>query len=370
MSRLRVLHVIPDLVPGGAQRLVVDLLEAFDRERFEVAAVSLYAESGKPLEREARDKRLPVYYLNKHRGLDLGVAPQLYRLFRAYRPDVVHTHRYALRYALPPTILCRIRGRVHTLHNLAQREVDWMGKPIRWLAFRWGSLLPVCLCQETARSAQTLYGYGMRVAVVHNGIPTARFVSAGRPTSDQRRDITILHVGRFSPQKNHRLLIQAFAVASEELPGMQLWLVGDGHLRVPTEELVSSCRMQRRILFLGERTDVPALLSESDMFVLSSDYEGVPLSVLEAMAAGRPVVSTNVGGIPEIVDHGVTGLLVPPGEPQALAQAILLLARNPELRCQMGQAGQRVAIERFDIAQTARGYEALYLKLMSERGRA
>ncbi len=151
---------------------------------------------------------------------------------------------------------------------------------------------------------------------------------------------------------------------------MELWLVGDGPLRPVVEKTVVEMGLEGRVLFLGVRNDVPKLLACSDVLVLSSEYEGAPLTVLEARQAGKPVIATAVGGVPELVEDGVTGILAPPRNPEALAQGILRLAKDADLRQRMGKAAQQWALERFDIARTAREYEALYLRLLREWGRA
>ena len=150
---------------------------------------------------------------------------------------------------------------------------------------------------------------------------------------------------------------------------MKLWLVGDGPLRPAVEKAIVKMGLERKVLFLGIRDDVPKLLAASDLFVLSSDYEGVPLAVLEAMAAGKPVVATAVGGVPELIEDGKTGILVPPRNPETLAKGILRLVKDADLRQRMGKAARERAQERFDISRTAREYETLYLRLLKECGR-
>lgn len=369
-EKIRVLHIIPNFGPGGAERLVVDLMQAADKERFEVAAVSLYPESGTILEREIRAKGLKVYYLGKHKGLDLRMIPRLYRLFRAFRPNVVHTHLYVLRYVLLHALFCRIPVRVHTVHSVAPKEVDRVGKLVQWFAFRLGGVVPVGISQMVASTIKNLYGRSIFVPVIYNGIPTGRFVS-GVINADikKNRELILLHVGRFASAKNHQFLIEAFAIAFKEVPQMRLWLVGDGPLRPAVESRIRELGLEEEVSFLGIRDDIPELLAEADIFVLPSDWEGVPLTVLEAMAAGKPVIATAVGGVPELVEDGVTGILVPPRDARALAQEIIRLARDPDLRRAMGEAGQKKAVERFDISRTARGYEDLYVKLLMEGGR-
>lgn len=364
--RLRILHIIPNFGPGGAERLVVDLMEAMDKERFEVAAVSLYPPSDTILEKEIEQKGLNVFFLHKRKGLDLKIVPSLFQVILSFRPHVVHTHRYALRYAFLPTLLGRVPIRVHTLHNVAQNEVDAVGKWVHRLAFRWLGVVPVSISSAVAETVKMLYGSSLNTPVIYNGIPTSRFLSV-RLATIPREKLRLLHIGRFAPQKNHLLLLEGYARALAEYPSMELWLVGDGSLQEEVEKQVQLKGLQEYVKFLGLRKDIPELMNQSDVLLLPSDWEGVPLVVLEAMTAGKPIIATQVGGVPELVEEGVTGLLVPPRDPDALAAAILRLAREPKLIEQMGQAGRRRALERFDIHRTAGAYEELYLKLFEAK---
>lgn len=364
--KVKVLHIIPNFGSGGAERLVVNLMEAIDKEQFEVAAVSLYPESGTILEREMRKKGHKVYYLNKHRGPDLRMVPKLYHLFKVFRPDVVHTHCYLLRYTLLPTLFCKIPGRVHTVHSIAQKEVDWIGKLVHQTAFRMGGVVPVSISQEVANTVRALYGTAIRTPVIYNGIPTGRFdFGAERDGAEEKRDIVLLHIGRFAPEKNHLMLLEAFSLAVKECSTMQLWLVGEGLMQSAVKRYVKEKGLEEKVLFLGIQDDVPELLAECDIFVLSSNWEGMPLTVLETMASGKPLIATAVGGVPELVEDGVTGILVPPCDSEALAQEILHFARDPVLRQRMGQEAHKRANKNFDISQTARKYEVLYLKLLN-----
>jgi len=367
-KRIKVLHVIPNFGAGGAERLVLDLMEEMDHEKFEVAAVSLYPETGTVFEDEIRKKGLRVFYLDKHKGLDLTMIPKLGKVFKHYKPDVVHTHLYVLRYTVLPSLLCRVPVCVHTVHTLAQNEVGWAGRFINKMCFRFGNVVPVSISREVATSVRRVYGAKIRTPVIYNGVKTTLFSSnSGVEQCKERGETVIVHVGRFEPPKNHRLLLEAFSVASSKCSKLKLWLVGDGKLRSSVKEMVQNLGLRDRVLFLGTRSDIPKLMACSDIFVLSSKWEGLPLVVIEAMAAGKPVVATAVGGVPELVENGLTGLLVPSDNANALAEALLLLAEDPELRQVMGQKGQKKAIDRFDISRTAREYEALYCKLLEER---
>lgn len=367
-NKIKVLHIIPDFGTGGAERLVVDLMDYADKKQFEVATVSLYPEKGTILEKEIRKKELKVYYLDKHLGLDLSMISKLYRLFCFFRPDIVHTHRYVLRYSLLPTIFCKIPVRVHTVHNIAQKEVDMAGKFVHKIAFCLAGVVPVSISKEVANTVQMLYGKRIKTPIIYNGVPTLKFSSTQKKNSGN--NIILLHIGRFAPQKNHKLLIEAFSIAVKECSNLRLWLIGDGKLKADIESMVKKNKLEQYVSFLGALPNVNGLLKKCDVFILSSDWEGVPLAIIEAMASGKPVIATAVGGLPELVEDGVTGILVPPGDAKLLADAILRLTHHHELRLSMGIAGQKRAIEYFDITNCVRAYETLYHKLLEEKYKA
>lgn len=367
--KIRVLHVIPSLATGGAERLVVNLLKALDKNKFEVAACSLYSETGTPFVQELKQHGIPVYCLGKHKGLDLRMMPRLYRLFRTFKPDIVHTHLSVLRYVLLPAALCRIPARFHTVHNIAQKELDDVGKVVHHLAFHMRKVVPISISQEVARTMRILYN--AQTPIIYNGIPVEQFQGPEGTRSFRRNkeglkksDVVFLHVGRFSLQKNHRLLIEAFEQAIKKSSDLKLLLVGDNELRSDIEKLVKEKYLDQSIRFLGLRQDIPELLTACDIFVLSSDWEGLPMTILEAMAAGRPVIATAVGGVPELVKNGATGLLVPAQNARALSQAMVRLANSPSLRKTMGEQGQKRVLERFDINLIAKQYERLYLETL------
>jgi len=364
--KLHVLHIIPNLGTGGAERLVVNLVKSFDKDRFDVAVCILYPKSGTTFEKHLEKSEIPIYYLGKHKGLDLRMIPRLYRLFQDFKPLSVQ------RYALIPLILCRIPARFHTVHSIAQKEVDAPGKIVHRLAFHMGGVIPVSISQEVARTVEKLYK--VRTPIIYNGIPTKHFQSTEEARSIWRKkegikssEVVFLHIGSFSPQKNHRLLVEAFAQATKKRSDLKLLLVGDGELRPDIEKIVREKRLEQNIHFLGLRQDISELLSACDIFILSSNYEGVPMTILEAMAAGKPVIATAVGGVPEVVKDGISGLLVPPQDIQALSNAMVRLADDSSLREGMGKEGRKRALEWFDINLIVRQYEELYLKVLGDK---
>jgi len=361
-------------VVGGAERLVVHLVEHLSRERFAPVCVCLESPLGTHYEARVRASGAPLHFLGKGASASGSgsVLRQLNALFRQYRPAVAHTHIIGLNYAYPLMLRYRTPARVHTVHNLAQREVGVrVGAWVRTLAFRYrfGGVVPVAVADEVRATIQQLYGYP-DPPLIPNGIPTDEY-APDPDTRAQWRQVhgiephaTVLtHVGRFAPPKNHALLIEAFAQVRADAP-LYLLLVGGGELENAVREQVAALGLQERVRFLGVRADVADILRASDVFVLSSDYEGNPLSVLEAMAAGLPVVSTAVGGVPELVQDGATGLLVTAGDAHALAEAIVQMGRDPMRRAVMGDAARQTALQRFDVRVMSRAYAALYQQLL------
>jgi glycosyltransferase involved in cell wall biosynthesis len=176
-------------------------------------------------------------------------------------------------------------------------------------------------------------------------------------------------VGRFAPQKNHALLLKAFALGPASNSNAHLVLVGAGALQGQLEAQAKNLGLARQVHFLGLRTDVPDVLGAMDVFVLSSDYEGNPLSIMEAMASGLPIVSTAVGGVPDLFESGKEGLLVQPRNALGLAKSMVSLLRDREARQSLGTAAARRAREKFDVSTMVQAYETLYESLAGQEHR-
>jgi len=262
---------------------------------------------------------------------------------------------------------------LHTLNNVAEHETDAFGRALQWFAFR-GLVLPVAVSREVAASVKRVYGVECN-AMVPNCIPVENYrrslADRVRWREKERFDceaILFTCVGRLEPQKNPLLLVQAFAALNN--PRIHLIMLGEGSLR---EQLVAYIRehgLERRVHLLGKRNEVPECLAASDVFVLSSNWEGNPLAVMEAMAAGLPVVSTAVGGVPELVESGQQGILVPPGDCAAFAEAMRTLLNDPEKRTAMANAARVRATAAFNVERMAQGYERIYRAALVTSGRA
>jgi glycosyltransferase involved in cell wall biosynthesis len=316
---------------------------------------------------------------------DLTTLWVLTRWIRRERFSIVHCHstkagllgRFAARIAGVPGIVFTVHGWPFTgwWHPFIRVTVAPAERVAAWL-----STAIICVCEyDRARALSMGIAGPEKVHVIHNGVAPERWFPAPRsaqpappagiqashrhdgqaPVNGARR---VVSVGRLTAQKDLVTLLQAW----RHVDGPhRLALVGDGPSRPDLEQMIEHAGLAGRVDLLGARDDVPAILREADLFVLSSRWEGLPLAVIEAMMSGLPVVATAVGGVPEEVVEGETGLLVPPGDPQALARALSQLLNDEGLRRRAGAAGQRRALEYFTEARMVRQTAEVYEHVLS-----
>jgi glycosyltransferase involved in cell wall biosynthesis len=370
MKKIKVVHIVPTLSPGGAERVAVHIVTGLNRQRFEAVVVSLWGRLECDLDRLLEEAGVEVRYLGKTPGFDYRMYSRLHRVLRDSRPDIVHTHIQVLRYALPSMLLLKHASLLHTVHNLAEREVEPRARWIQGYAFNHG-VVPVPVAEKVAVSLKRLYGI-QQCPVIPNCIPVDYYACPQTPRRVWRasegfadQDILFVCVARFAPQKNHTLLLRAFAQGPASDPNAHLVLIGDGVLQEQLEAQAKDLGLGSQVHFLGLRADIPDALGAMDVFVLSSNWEGNPLSVIEAMAAGLPIVSTAVGGVPDLFDSGKEGLIVQRGDIQGFSNSMAYLSRNREARLSMGIAAARRARENYDVSIMVQAYEELYEDLVN-----
>ena len=212
-----------------------------------------------------------------------------------------------------------------------------------------------------------------RIWVIRNGVSVKKFQPSPNRMKIRERmgydddEVLIAAVGRLVPVKNHKMLIQGFSHVARKLPNVRLLVVGDGPLRGELQRLCSDVEVQSKVEFLGVRMDVPEILQGTDIFALTSISEGMSNTVLEAMSTALPVVATNVGGNSELVEGGVTGILVESKNASALAKALEGLVRDPERRKEMGRRGREKVKEKFNLETMVSEYEGIYRQLVGRR---
>lgn len=358
MKKCKVIQVLPDIGAGGAERLVLDIAKHLDKKRYEVKSVSLYSkEHCAGIYRDFGEKNgIEILYLDKKPGLDFSVVRKLKKLYAREKPDVVHSHLYAAIYSVWPAVRCGVGVRLHTVHNVAAKELPGSHQKLMRLAYRRGWSTPVAISDIIRDSVCAAYGLAPQaVPRINNGVDTRRFAGAPIP----HEGVQLINVARFTEQKNHRLLLDAFAQAKKQVENIRLCLVGDGELRPQIEARIDELELARDVVLAGVSGDVERFLHESDAFVMSSDYEGLPLSVMEAMSAGLPVVSTRAGGVPNILEEGANAFMVGVGDCDALADRICRIARSPETRRAFGARSRELSAA-FDVREMVRRYEVLY----------
>ncbi len=367
------LEVLASLGRAGAERVAVSLATGLDRRRFEVEVAALYDPRADGFEPVLAERGVRTHHLGKRRGLDLRMVPRLIGVMRGFAPAIVHTHSYVLRYAWPANAAAGGGPIVHTVHNLARREVDRVGRLLQRAAFRRG-VRAVAVGREVARSIREYYGIEP-AAVIPNGVELESFRAAPpgaewkRAHGFQEADRLVISVARLDPQKNPLGLIEAFAKGLAGDPAWHLLLVGQGRLEAAAAGQAERLGIARRVHFLGRRSDVPELLAAGDLFALAADWEGLPVAVIEAMAAGLPVAATAVGGVGELVEEGITGYLAPAGDMAALGDRLAALARDPGGRAELGRCGRERA-GRYGLDRMVQSYAALFERVAGGEGSA
>ena len=371
-KQINVTHIVPHLRNGGAEHMAVHLMTGLDRTRFKTSAIVLGRRCGSSLEEILDGSDVRTIYLDKQGGFDPRMFWRAGQALRQLRPTVVHTHVHVLRYVLPQLLLRKPRAVVHTVHNIAEQEVEPRAQWLQGVAFRSG-VIPVSVAQEVASSLERRYRVS-NSEVIPNCIPVRRYQLSKEVRERWRRnagidstDTVFTCVALFREQKNHRRLLRVFKAGPGSHSSAKLLLVGAGPTEESIRQLAEHYGLGDRVRFLGLRDDIPEVLRASDVFVLSSDYEGNPLAVMEAMAAGLPVVSTRVGGVPELVAHGKDGLLVDSANEMEFKEALQLLLDRPEVRINMGLSAARHAEEKFDLYSMVLAYERLYMSVCGVR---
>jgi sugar transferase (PEP-CTERM/EpsH1 system associated) len=361
---IRVVHLVRRLDLGGLEMVVLNLVRGADRERFEPRVICL-GPRGAIADRFDRIG-VPVESLEA-RGRAAAIVQLARRLWRL-RADVLHTHNPAphLVGAVART-LARVPVLVHTKHG---RNYPEDRRAV--LANRWASLntdAVIAVSEDAAGVARTIERVpASKVRVIHNGIDLTSFPAPERRGGEGvGRAVT---VARLHAVKDQATLLRAARRIADARPGFRLALVGDGPEREGLERLRRELALEEIVRFHGHRDDVRTLLLESDLFMLSSVSEGLSLTLLEAMAAGLPVIATDVGGNREVVTHGETGFLVAPASPEAVASATLSLLDDPARAQAMGRSGRRRVEQVFDLRVMVRRYEALYLELIGPKAKS
>ncbi len=367
MRRIRIAQLITELHPAGAERVVYELARRLDRERFEVGVIAL--RGGEVAGWLAR-AGLPVEVLDICCRVDAPSFARLVRLLRRWRVDILHTHLFhADLVGRPAAWLAGVRHLVHTVHVAEARFRPWQYAFARMTAGACEKI--VCVSESVKDHHRRRAGLpDARYRVIHNGVDASAYACdiAARRRLRQRWSLPddrplLAFVGRLDAQKGVNVLLGALSHLGARGDAVDIVVAGDGPQRDLVETYVRFGEGGSRCRHLGYVGDVRSVLSAADVLVLPSLWEGFGLAAAEAMAAGLPVIASDVPGLREVVSPGETGLLVPPGDVAALAMAIEQLVTRPPLREKLGEAGRVRVIDRFSLDSSIRAHERLYAEV-------
>jgi glycosyltransferase involved in cell wall biosynthesis len=370
---LRVMFLITSMPVGGAEMLLVNLIRRLDRDHFLPSLCCL--KSLGPLG-ETLAGEIPTFHDLIGGKYDVRVVSRLAKLFRQQRIDAVVTvgagdkmfwGRLAARRARVPVVLC-------ALHSTGWPDAIGRLNRCRLLT-RWTDAFVGVAAAHGRHLIEQERFPADKVRVIPNGVDIARFQpladrGALRRTLGLKPDAPVAGiVAALRPEKNHELFLRAAARVRSQFVAAQFLIIGDGSERAGLERLTTELGLNEAVHFLGTRADIPQLLAALDVFVLTSKIEANPVSILEAMAAGKPVIAPRVGSIDESVIDGQTGFLMPPDDERQVAERLGELFADPELALRLGRAGRAAVVARWSLERMVQGYQQLLSEVYDRKCR-
>lgn len=369
MSRpLRILHLTASLYTGGAERLILGLVRQLNRTEFDVhlCAIGRFGQDSMLGDFQQLDR--PIHLIPIQRFYDPRILVALVQYVRHHQIDLIHTH---LLYA---DILGRLVGQLLGLPVVSTLQNDPTDSRNTRLDKRWLSRLTahfttthlVTVSNEIRQRFIAAWQVKEeRISTIYNAVQMQPFLAIPvlTPAEPIASPLTITTIGRLEAQKGQHLLLAAAKQVLAQFANVCFLFVGQGPLDEQLQTQAAQLGIADRVEFAGLRRDIPTILAQSDIFVLPSLWEGLPLAAIEAMAAARPVILTDVGGNRELITHEQEGLLIPPNDCVALTAALLGLLHSPEKRQKLGEQARAHARQHFHIDIITRQYEALYRAL-------
>ena len=369
-ASIRVLYFITELNIGGAESALARTVTRLSKDRFNVLVACLRG-SGM-VAKKIKASGIPVVDLKARGKWDMRAIYQFLCLLRREHIQLLHSYMFHANF------LGRLLGRLARIPIIvsAERTMEQESKARLWANRATAPLADriTAVSEAVRKFAHEQIGIdGQKLVTIYNGVDLSDYqanINAEKVRSSLGIDSSSIVIGtisRLEKVKGIPYLLQAFAQILLIYPSSFMLIVGNGAERKALEALAQNLGISSRVIFTGDRSDIPALLAIMDIFVLASLFEGLPNAVLEAMAMGKPVVATTVGGTPEVVKDGVTGLLVPPRDPDALAQAINALLSDQDRSQAMGKAARERVKRYFTVERMVERTEALYEELIRKK---
>lgn len=375
MRPLPILHIVPKLSTwGGVGNQLLLLLKNYARDEFLPIVCSLRDKG--VVGEEIEDLGIEVICLNRDfkRGFYWTVVKELRTLMKQRNIQIVRTHEYRANLhgrlaALLAKVPC-IVGSVHNVYNARDKKLN------RRILNRYLGIFTDRVVAVSEEVKKEIVRYDSvpenKVAVIYNGVDRKRFVDIDAQSIRSEFHIpkstpVIGTVGRFFPQKGQKYLLEAVAKVRNKFPHIAVFVIGDGSLKEELQDHTKKLNIEQNIIFTGVRRDIPALLSAMDIFIFPSLWEGFGNALVEAMAAGKPIIATDIPSVREILNSGKSGIVVPPANSEAIARSLDLLLSDRALAENLGNAARERALSSFTIDSTVRGYSSLYRSILEQK---
>lgn len=358
----RIVHIVEDLKIGGLERVVESIAYNLDRDKFKIKIICLHGR-GRIFD-EIKSRGLNIECVKMGGFWDLWGLLKTILIIKRYKTDIVHTHGVANTIGRTAAIAAGVKNiiaHVHTLRSFAGPK-----ERIKELLLNKKSSC-VIFCSQAAHQAYVkAYGGELsRYEILYNGIDVDLFTPKISDETEKKEYYVIGCVGSFAEHKGQEYLIKAVRAVDKDFEHpIKLVLVGKGEKLPRLRELTVKLKIDDIVFFHDVVSDVSSLIDWFDVFVMPSVFkEGLGIALLEAMAAGKPVVATNVGGIPEIIEDGVNGFLIPPRKPKAISDAVLKILKDKELARSLGRAGRKTVVARFTGKEMIARLENIYMEM-------
>ncbi len=367
----KICYIIGQLSRHGAERQLYELVRRIDKEKFLPVVISLSQIN--PWAEEIRKTGVEVMVIPRKKKREAARLYRLWKLLRMLKPDIVHT------YLIPGNFYGRVAAFLSGVPVIisSERNLPEIGKDKTRFRMCLDKVLStvtdgiICNSYKASGILTGKYHFDRRkVFTVHNGIDAAEFIDTESAKNYlERKRVTIGTVGRLWPQKNHIMFLDVARAVVDRKGDERICflIVGDGPLRKELEQYAKSAALSDSVVFAGERFDIPQVLREIDVFVMTSSYEGLSNTVMEAMLSGLPVVATDVGGNGELVVDGLTGYLCPWNDPSAMSDKIMGLIGDRDKMKRMGEHGREKMLKEFSVEKMVRRTEDIYSELLSRK---
>lgn len=360
---MNIVHILPKFDTGGAEKFCVDICNTLaDDPKNSVTLLVLGTIDEDEILAKQVQSNVNLIALNK-RGKSIKIIFDLIKMLKKLNPDITHTHLRAQAYSALPIIITKVAN-VHTIHNLAQKEIGPKIRSLYRFLYRNFNFTPVAISKEVLISMQKEYGNNFH-QMIDNGAKALtktelfdsvkQYVDSLRDTPNTKVFVT---VGRLTEQKNYLMLIELFEELIDEGEDVKLIIIGSKtNDKEYAQKCIESVKSEDKIQLIGEKSNIGDYVLNCDTFCLSSIYEGMPISILEAMSAGKPTISTPVGGVVDIITDGVNGYLSEDIDKKSYKDTIKRYIKNPDFD---SLKIQEIFNQNYSIEKTAKEYKKLY----------